>query len=303
MLENAGSLNREQFCQPLADARAHCVRSGHLWSQLPVPTQAYAPPAGTSHPLIGVSACSQHGNGEHPLFIACEKYTRAVSEGAGGIPLLIPALGDDLPLAQLVERLDGILLTGSPSNIEPHHYHGDASAPGTVHDPKRDATTLPLIRAAVAAGVPILGICRGFQEINVALGGTLYQKLHTVGRYQEHREDKSAPLMARYGHSHSIRITPGGRLARIWSDPEPVPVNSVHEQGLRDLAPGLRVEAVAGDGLVEAFSLNQAKAFTMAVQWHPEWQWQPGQVVGDLPFYRALLRAFGDACRERQRLR
>ncbi|SFR64694.1 gamma-glutamyl-gamma-aminobutyrate hydrolase [Marinobacter daqiaonensis] len=254
-------------------------------------------------PLIGISACSQHTEGEHPIFTFGEKYTRAVSEGAQGIAVAIPALGNGVPLDQLVQRLDGILLTGSPSNIEPHHYRDAGSEPGTAHDPKRDATTLPLIWAAVAAGVPILGICRGFQEMNVALGGTLYQKLHTTGRFQEHRENKNAPLAERYSHGHTIRIIPGGSLARIWDRPEPVYVNSLHEQGIRALAPGLQVEAVAEDGLVEAFSLTGAPAFTLAVQWHPEWQWHPGHAVGEFPFYRALLGAFGKACAIRQRAR
>lgn len=266
-------------------------------------TQQSARPVEAAFPLIGISACSQHTVGEHPIFTVGEKYTRAVTEGAGGIPVAIPALGAGLPLTQLVARLDGILLTGSPSNIEPHHYRGEGSEPGTEHDPKRDATTLPLIRAAVAAGVPVLGICRGFQEMNVALGGTLHQKLHTLGHFHEHREDKQAPLAQRYSHGHSIRILPGGRLAQIWDMPGPVHVNSLHEQGIRDLAPGLRVEAVAEDGLVEAFSLSGSGTFVLAVQWHPEWQWHPCHEVGDFPFYRALLRAFGEACAARQRQR
>ncbi|MFC4257767.1 gamma-glutamyl-gamma-aminobutyrate hydrolase family protein [Marinobacter lacisalsi] len=255
------------------------------------------------YPLIGISACSQHSDGEHPIFTFGEKYSRAVSEGAGGLPVAIPALGAGLPLQQLVERLDGLLLTGSPSNIEPHHYRDEGSEPGTAHDPKRDATTLPLIRAAVAAGVPVLGICRGFQEMNVAMGGTLYQKLHTTGRFREHREDKTTTLDQRYTTGHDIRIQPGGRLAQIWPQSETVYVNSLHEQGVRDLAPGLRVEAVAEDGLVEAFSLIDAPAFTLAVQWHPEWQWHPCHDVGDFPFYRALLGAFGEACAQRARAR
>ncbi|WP_339804906.1 gamma-glutamyl-gamma-aminobutyrate hydrolase family protein [uncultured Marinobacter sp.] len=266
-----------------------------------MPTHPFSQPVAATLPLIGISACSQRPDGEHPIFTVGEKYTRAVSEGAGAIPVAIPALGEGLPLSQLVARLDGILLTGSPSNIEPHHYRGESSEAGTEHDPKRDATTLPLIRAAVAAGVPILGICRGFQEMNVALGGTLHQKLHNVGHFQEHREDKQSPLADRYGRGHTIRILPGGRLAKIWSTPDPVYVNSLHEQGIRDLAPGLQVEAVAEDGLVEAFSLTDAPAFNLAVQWHPEWQWHPDHEVGDYPFYRALLKAFGEACGERLR--
>lgn len=257
-------------------------------------------PASSIRPLIGVSACSQHIPGRHPAFSVGEKYVRAVSEGAGGIPLVIPALGDGLPPDQLVNALDGLLLTGSPSNIEPHHYQGQPSTPDTLHDPQRDATTLPLIRAAIAAGVPILGLCRGFQEMNVAFGGTLHQKLHETGQYQEHREDKELPLDEQYRRGHLVRIASGGLLASIWPGSETVPVNSLHEQGIRDLAPGLVVEATAEDGLVEAFSIANAQGFALAVQWHPEWPWQPGVPGEDFPFYRALLQSFGEACLARR---
>lgn len=251
-------------------------------------------------PLIGVNACSQRLPEKHPFFIVGEKYVRAVSEGAGGMPLVIPALGDQIPLPQLVAQLDGLLLTGSPSNIEPHHYDGEPSAPDSEHDPSRDATTLPLVRAAVAAGVPVLGICRGFQEMNVALGGTLHQKVHEVPGYRDHREDKTTSINDQYNTlAHPVTLQPGGLLASIWPHEADVMVNSLHGQGVRDLAPGLQVEAIADDGLIEAFSVKQAQRFALAVQWHPEWQWHPDKGVGEFPFYRAILKAFGDACRER----
>jgi len=254
-------------------------------------------------PIIGVNACSQQLPSQHPFFIVGEKYVRAVLQGAGGLPWVIPALGDDLPLDQLLANIDGLLLTGSPSNIEPHHYTGSPSDPGTAHDPKRDATNLPLIRAALAAGVPLLGICRGFQEMNVALGGSLHQKLHEVGDYIEHRENKDDPIARQYGHlAHRVEIAPGGLLSTIWPKAD-AGVNSIHTQGVDQLAPGLRVEARAPDGLVEAFSVTEASAFALAVQWHPEWQWHPGEGVDDFPFYRAILAAFGEACRARRQQR
>lgn len=254
----------------------------------------------SSQPLIGVNACSQRLPDKHPFFIVGEKYVRAVSEGAGGIPLVIPALGEQIPIEQLLEQLDGLLLTGSPSNIEPHHYDGEPSDPGSEHDPYRDATTLPLVRAAVKAGVPILGICRGFQEMNVALGGTLHQKVHEVQGYRDHREDKTTSINAQYNTlAHSITLEPGGVLASIWPGATEVRVNSLHGQGVRTLAPGLQIEALADDGLIEAFSVKHAQRFALAVQWHPEWQWQPDEGVGEFPFYRAILKAFGDACRQR----
>ena len=256
-------------------------------------------PVRSSCALIGVSACSQHLPGQHPAFMVGEKYVRAIALGAGGIPVVIPALGSELPIPQLVEMLDGILLTGSPSNVEPHHYQGAPAEPGS-EDPQRDATTLPLIRAAIDAGVPLLGICRGFQEMNVALGGTLHQKLHETGRYSEHREDRNLSLADQYTRGHPISLALGGVLARLWEgDGDPL-VNSLHGQGVDQLAPVLFVEATAADGLVEAFSVPGAASFTLAVQWHPEWQWRPGSDAGDFPFYRAILKAFGEACLARR---
>ena len=163
---------------------------------------------------------------------------------------------------------------------------------GTLHDPDRDRTTLPLIRAALAAGVPVLGICRGFQELNVALGGSLHQKLHEVEGYIEHREDPSAPVEVQYAPSHAMRVQPGGVLAGLGL-PAEFEVNSIHTQGVDQLAPGLRAEAIAPDGLVEAVSVKDGKAFALAVQWHPEWQ------VSSNPIYLAIFQAFGDACRRR----
>ncbi|SFX07025.1 gamma-glutamyl-gamma-aminobutyrate hydrolase family protein [Marinospirillum alkaliphilum] len=253
-------------------------------------------------PVIGVNACSQTLN-HHPFFVVGEKYVRAASQGAEGLPWVIPPLGDQLPLQPLLQHLDGILLTGSPSNIQPHHYDGEPADPNSPQDIKRDATNLPLIRAAIAAGVPLLGICRGFQEMNVALGGSLHQKVHELPGYLNHRENPDDPILEQYGKlSHNISIQPGGLLQQIWPETE-TRVNSLHGQGVNRLADGARIEALAPDGLIEAFSLPAAPAFTLAVQWHPEWQWHPDDKVGDFPFYRAILKAFGAACRQRMQQR
>ncbi|MGI2141246.1 gamma-glutamyl-gamma-aminobutyrate hydrolase family protein [Shewanella baltica] len=242
-------------------------------------------------PLIGVIACNQQ-LGSHPFNIVGEKYLLGVVNGAKGWPLVIPSLGGDLPIDAILERLDGILFTGSPSNVEPHLYAGQPSELGTHHDPKRDATTLPLIHAAIAAGVPVLGICRGFQEMNVAFGGSLHQKLYEVGGFIEHREDKTASLDVQYGASHSITVEPGGLIYEAWGR-NSAEVNSVHTQGVERLGVGLRPEAYAPDGLVEAFSVIGTKEFALGVQWHPEWK------VSENPFYFSLFNAFGDACRRR----
>lgn len=248
----------------------------------------------TNHPtpLVGVSCCARL-LGDHPFHVAGDKYIRAVSEGAGATPLLIPALGAAIDLRGLLERLDGLLITGSKSNVEPHHYDGPPSGEGTPHDPARDATTLPLLRLAIEMGVPLLGICRGHQEINVALGGSLHQRVHEVPGLADHREDADAPVDGQYGKAHPVRLTPGGALARITGVGE-IMVNSLHGQGIERVAPGLAVEATAPDGLIEAVRVEAARTFAIAVQWHPEWRfWE------DAPS-KALFTAFGTAVRERQ---
>lgn len=221
-----------------------------------------------------------------------EKYLTAVLEAAQGIPLIIPALGSELTLDDLLSAIDGLVFTGSPSNVEPRHYRGEPSGSPTLHDPQRDATTLPLIPKAIAAGVPVLGICRGFQEMNVAFGGSLWQELHQVPGHLDHREPKEQPLEEQYGPAHDVLLEPEGLLRRLAGSAR-VRVNSLHGQGVRELAPGLTVEARAPDGVIEAFRVTDAKSFALALQWHPEWQ------VTKNPFSSALFAAFGDACRAR----
>jgi putative glutamine amidotransferase len=220
-----------------------------------------------------------------------EKYVSAVSGGASALPMLIPALGPGLDWSAILAACDGLMFTGSPSNVEPHHYGGPASAPGTLHDPSRDATTLPLIPRAIEAGVPVLAICRGFQEMNVAYGGTLHQRLHEAG-FSNHREDESDPLEVQYGPAHEVLLEPGGLLRDIAGQ-DRLEVNSLHWQGVETLGRDLRVEARAPDGVIEAFRVADAPAFALGVQWHPEWQFDQN------PFSRALFAAFGDASRRR----
>jgi putative glutamine amidotransferase len=245
----------------------------------------------SDRPLIGIPA-DRRMVGHHPFHMVGEKYARAILDAAGAVPLLIPSLAEELGFEELLERLDGMLFTGSPSNVEPHRYQGAPSDPGTLHDPARDATTLPLIRKAVASGVPVLGICRGFQEMNVAFGGTLHQKLHEVQGHLDHRDDESQPLEVQYGPAHDVTLEPGGVL-RGLSDAERIRVNSLHSQGIDRLGAELAVEARAPDGVIEAFRVREARRFALAVQWHPEWK------VMANPFSRALFAAFGQASRER----
>lgn len=230
--------------------------------------------------------------GKHPFHAVGEKYIRAAVDGGGLLPVLIPALGGDVPLKAVLERLDGIILTGAVSNIEPHHYSDEPSWEGNHHDPHRDATTLPLVALAIELDRPVLALCRGFQEVNVALGGTLYQKVHETPDLHDHREDTELSLAEQYGPAHAVRLEPGGLLARLHGGGEAM-VNSLHGQGIRQLAPGLVAEAHALDGLIEAARLDRQDRFLLGVQWHPEWQ------VTENPFYLEIFKAFGAACRER----
>jgi putative glutamine amidotransferase len=241
-------------------------------------------------PLVGIPA-DRKLLGNHYFHCVGEKYLKALIDGADVVPVIIPSLGSAAQLDALVAQLDGIVLPGSPSHVEPHHYGGDPSPPGTPHDPERDATTLPLIPKIVAAGMPLLAICRGFQEMNVAYGGTLWPKLHEVPGLNDHREDESATLDVQYGPSHAVTLRNDGTLHRIAGTNQ-VMVNSLHWQGVRTLAPPLDVEATAPDGVVEAFSVRGAKGFAVGVQWHPEWK------MSNNEFSRALFAAFGRAAYE-----
>ena len=244
-------------------------------------------------PVIGVPA-DRRLLGSHWFQCDGEKYLAAITDAADALPLIIPVLSERLDREAMLDRLDGVLLTGSPSNVEPVHYQGPPSAPGTWHDPHRDATTLPLVRTCVDAGIPLLAVCRGFQEMNVAYGGTLHQRLHEIPGFLNHKADSSQSVEAQYGPAHAVALAPEGRLAQ-WAGASEIQVNSLHSQGIDRLGEGLRVEARAPDGVIEAISVIQATAFAVAVQWHPEWQ------VMTNSFSKALFTAFGDAARGRMR--
>ncbi|HEX9584129.1 MAG TPA: gamma-glutamyl-gamma-aminobutyrate hydrolase family protein [Gammaproteobacteria bacterium] len=245
-----------------------------------------------ARPIVGIPACRKFIE-PHPYHAVGEKYITAVSVASGALPLLIPALGGAMDFDALLERIDGLLITGSPSNVEPERYGGPRIAE-ILHDPHRDATTLPLIPRAVDRGVPVLAICRGFQEMNVAFGGSLHQKVQDVPGLNDHREDSGQPLEMQYAPSHTVSLVEGGLLEKLAGAGK-LEVNSLHSQGVDRLGGGLVAEATAEDGLVEAFRVKGATAFALAVQWHPEWR------VMENPFSRALFAAFGDACRDHSR--
>ena len=242
--------------------------------------------------LIGVTSCLKSRDEVHFHSVG-DKYVDAVVAGTAALPVLIPALGERLDPDSLLRSLDGLMVTGSPSNVDPSHYDGPPAREGNEADPARDATTLPLIRRAIARGVPMLCICRGLQELNVALGGSLHQHVHELPGRIDHRSDRSKPLRERYGLAHEIRLTPGGKLLALFDGAERIEVNSLHGQGVDRVADRLLVEATADDGTVEAVSVRDARGFALAVQWHPEWQ------VVENPWSRRLFAAFGAAARAR----
>ncbi len=240
-------------------------------------------------PLVGMPSDSKQ-IGLHRYQSVGEKYIAAVEIGAGATPVLIPSMSSPQLLGDILPLLNGLLLTGSYSNVEPHHYAGGPSYEGNLHDPGRDALALEMVRQAIAMDIPVLALCRGLQEVNVALGGTLHQKVHEQDGLQDHREDSEATVDVQYGPAHDVFLR--GSLAEMAGSKQ-ASVNSLHGQGIDQVAPGLRVEAVAPDGLVEGVRLARDDRFLLAVQWHPEWK------LAENPFYTAIFRAFGDACRAR----
>jgi len=234
--------------------------------------------------IIGVPACSKLIGGE-PQHATPARYGAALMGAAGAIPVLLPPLGE--AMLAVLDRLDGLLLSGSPSNVHPERYGTSPSLTPDKHDPFRDGTTLPLVRAAIARGMPVLAICRGIQELNVAMGGTLHQQVHALDGRADHRSGGGG-LDHMFRMKHQVRVS--GHLARILGA-DAIMVNSLHEQAIDRPAEGLVVEAVAEDGTIEAVRVRDATAFAFGVQFHPEWHH-----ATDAPS-RAIFAAFGDACR------
>src|SRR5438105_1081470 len=226
--------------------------------------------SGRNLPLIGIPSCLRSIN-ERTFHTVNERYPNAVIDAVGGLPLLLPAIGPRTDCGAVLDRLDGLLLTGSPSNVEPFQYGGAPSQEGTLHDPDRDATTLPLIREAIRRDLPVLAICRGIQELNVALGGTLHQRIFEMPERFNHKRRRRPMLIPdneRYGPAHSVALTPEGLLARLAGATE-IMVNSLHGQGIDHPAPDLVIEAVAPDGQIAAASLAATPVLGGA-QPHPE---------------------------------
>ena len=244
-------------------------------------------------PLVGISCCTKlFGAYGTPNHAASDTYIRAVDQVVDAVAVLLPANGEAADVESLLARLDGIILTGSRSNVHPSLYGGPPHAEGTPEDDRRDHMTMPLIRGAVARGIPVLAICRGLQEMNVALGGSLHQRLQDLPGRIDHSTPMNGDPRVRTGKAHSVRLVPGTWLHRLAGGTE-LAVNSLHNQGIDRLAPGLVAEAVAPDGTIEAVRCLGAGAMAVGVQWHPEYDFGTDAVS------RGIFAAFGAALRNR----
>jgi len=246
-------------------------------------------------PVIAVPADMKTFEG-YRWHACAAQYLEATAHIAGAMPMIVPALGGELDYSVVLESVDGLLLTGSRSNVHPGHY-GQAPTPAyEPFDEARDATALPLIRAAIERGVPMFAICRGYQELNVALGGSIITEIQEMPDRMDHRAPESTVQEERFAIRHTVAPRPGGKLAAILGD-KPVMVNSLHRQAIDRLADGLDIEATAEDGTLEAVSVRDAASFALGVQWHPEY-W-----AGSDPASRKLFEAFGTAIRDHRAAR
>ena len=246
-------------------------------------------------PIVGIPASVRRVNG-NDFHAVSTRYADAVARLVGAEPVIVPAIGNQLDFEDLTNRVDGFFFTGCPSNIEPHHYDEPLNLTPDKRDPNRDATTLPLIRYALAKAVPFFAICRGFQEFNVALGGSLHQLLHEVPGKWDHRGGADKPHEERFAPRHHVSLAPRGYLAHLTASPRII-VNSLHGQGIDRLGKNLIVEALTDDGTVEAFRVDGAESLAFGVQWHPEWR------ADETSHYGALFSAFSEAVKNRAQTR
>lgn len=244
----------------------------------------------TRKPLVGV-VCDRKIIDPHPFHIAGEKYLTALMTAAGVTPVLIPAFGSSAEIGDWMHHMDGLFLTGAYSMVQPALYDGNQPEDMLI-DPDRDSTSMQAIRLALSSEIPLLGVCRGFQELVVATGGTLNQKLHDDHRYHDHRENKALSIEEQYGKAHVVNFPETSHLAAICGQSSAL-VNSLHVQGAESIGPDVQIEAVAEDGLIEAISVKNNTSFALAVQWHPEWKVLENEVS------RKIFAAFGEACRKK----
>ncbi len=239
-------------------------------------------------PVVGIIANRFMINDEYPAQATGSMNVEAIAQVAGAVPMVIPALPDCVDIGEVMGICDGFLFTGGRPNVHPEEYGHEPTEAHGAFDRGRDRVVLPLIRACVEVGQPVLGICRGFQEFNVAMGGTLHPEIRDLPGRMNHRMPPDGTLEEKFAYRHMVRFSPGSPLTRMFGAGE-VLVNSLHGQGIEE--PGRRVviEGCAPDGTAEAMTIEDAPGFAMAVQWHPEYN-----AASDAAS-RRLFETFGDA--------
>ena len=243
-------------------------------------------------PLIGVTGDTHPENGADYYKVG-DKYILSVVRAANCLAVMIPPIGEALEIAQLLDRLDGIVFTGSLSDLEPHHYGAQAEDYDVLRDLGRDATNLAMLKQVVDSDMPLFCICRGHQELNVTFGGTMHQQVHNQDDVDDHRVNYEQAYDERYGPQHMIHIIPGGVLDKINVGELSAMVNTLHGQAIDKIGEGLRLEAKAPDGVVEAVSIEGRSGFNISVQWHPE-----HHIALSEPINKRLFSAFGKAARD-----
>ncbi len=241
-----------------------------------------------ARPIVGIISNSYLLNDQYPVHAGGVMNTDAIAQVSGCMPMLIPADPAHVSVAELMARCDGFLLTGGRPNVHPEEYGEDATEAHGEFDRARDAIALPLVRACVDAGQPFLGICRGFQEVNVAMGGSLYPEIRDLPGRMNHRMPPDGTLEEKFEIRHKVSLSKGSVFHRIFGAEE-VMTNTLHGQGIKQAGPRIVIDGVADDGTPEAIYVKDAPGFTASVQWHPEWN-----ADGD-PVSRPLFNAFGEA--------
>ncbi|QEW26310.1 gamma-glutamyl-gamma-aminobutyrate hydrolase family protein [Roseovarius indicus] len=244
-----------------------------------------------TRPIIGIIGNSYLIDGSYPVHAGGQMNSDAVAQVADCIPMIVPTDPRFMSVDELLEACDGFLLTGGRPNVHPEEYgHEPTEAHGTF-DRSRDAISLPLVRACVERGQPIFGVCRGFQEVNVALGGTLHPEIRDLPGRENHRMPPDGTIEEKFALRHSVKFTEGGVFHRLLGEAE-VMTNTLHGQGIIDPGRGVVIDGYAPDGTPEAIYVEGARGFTLSVQWHPEYN-----AAAD-PVSRALFGAFGQAARD-----
>jgi putative glutamine amidotransferase len=243
-------------------------------------------------PVIGIIGNAHLINDEYPVQSVGVSNIEAVAALTGALPLMVPSMPGVGSIADLLAACDGFVLTGGRPNVHPSHYGVEPTEKHGTFDPDRDAVTLPLIRECVARGVPVFGICRGFQEFNVAFGGSLHPEIREMPGRMNHRMPPDGTLEEKFEHRHMVRLAPGGQFHRVLGSDE-VMVNSLHGQGILDRGARVVIEGYAPDETPEAIVIEGAAGFAMAVQWHPEWN------AANDPVSRPLFQALGSAVQAR----